>query len=619
MSVRERARLGAIALGLGGAALALIQILENTLSTFSPRPVVSALLTVTVAMAGVSLGRARSVATRQQFLTSALWRWPLPTAAEADPLTLGIFPPRFADGSKLGPYVPRSIDSALDEALAQRALVLVIGPARAGKSRSAYEAVLRSMPDRLLLNPIDGDALRSISGDPGLASHDAVWWLDDLDHHLSSLDGRALNEVLTGGHVVVASIRDDAWQTLLSADGTTGAQGRRLLGAAHTIHLPAVPDADELAAAAKLYPDVDVAAGIGAALSADGSSSRASMRSPTPEAPPRRRPDLALALALATTLALGAICALATTTGGFSVPPPPPPIAVQLAKIDQQNSAAGLTLAYHTQADLRGPGNASWIYVWKYPLNNGAPTNSDRLEIYDDVGGRLKLDLDFTPTAGGKNIPGLPLEIDRKTISVVDLDGTGQQREFIAGYVPNGGGIGGLPTGVDLPVMAAWDGSRYVLSPLLPIDLPYTETHPLNSFLVGYYPLADAKTHLELKANAVSSFAVVPRHRSPALLAVLGQTASDSTTAVFLYEFYDRLASSHYASSPTIMCDPNQDAGSEFVRFQPFKSNAVGPGGTSLYEYTKQLTALAPALAHAFTFNSTAPNSEYGHDTPSCQ
>ena len=180
-------------------------------------------------MAGVSLARARSLATRQQFLTSVLWTWPLPTAAQADPSTLGIFPPRDPNG----PYVPRSIDSTLDRALAERVLVLVIGPGRAGKSRSAYEAVARSLPGRRLLNPIDGDALRSIVGDAGLAHADAVWWLDDLDRHLASLDGRALDEILTGGRVVVASIRDEAWQALLAADGTTGAQGRRLLGAAH--------------------------------------------------------------------------------------------------------------------------------------------------------------------------------------------------------------------------------------------------------------------------------------------------------------------------------------------------------------------------------------------------
>ena len=78
MSVRERARLGAVALGAGAAVLALIQILEQSLSAFSPRPVVSALITVVVAMVGVSLARARSVAARRQFLPSLLRESPMP-------------------------------------------------------------------------------------------------------------------------------------------------------------------------------------------------------------------------------------------------------------------------------------------------------------------------------------------------------------------------------------------------------------------------------------------------------------------------------------------------------------------------------------------------------------
>ncbi len=622
MSVRERARLSAIALGLGGAALALIQILENTVSAFSPRPVVSALLTVTVAMAGVSLARARSLATRQQFLTSVLWTWPLPTAAQADPLTLGIFPPRFVDG----PYVPRSIDSTIERALAERALVLVIGPARAGKSRTAYEAVARSLPDRRVLNPIDGEALRSIVGDSGLSRADGVWWLDDLDRHLSSLDGRALDEILTGGHVVVASLRDEAWQALLAADGTTGAQGRRLLGAAHTIHLPAAPDAEEVAAAARLYPEVDVTGGIGAALSADGSSSRASTPSVAAEAPPRRRPDFPLAGALAATLVLAAVFGLTTAAGGFSNPGPPPPIAEQLGKMVAQNSAAGLALVYHHEADLHGPGNQSWIYVWRSPYDQQSPTHSDRIQIYDDVDGRLKLHLDFSPSSS--RLPNTPLTIDHRTIALVDLDGTDQQREFVAAYVPDDG-CSCLPAGFELPLMAAWNGStgRYVLSPLLPRDLPPIPpeappphaTPSLEPWLSGYYHLTDSQTHLQVAANAVSSFALVParhgKHGKPALLAVLGQTGSDSKGAVFIYEFDRQLANTHDAPQPSIMCDRHQPVGEEFVRFMPFKSNAHLPEGAPLYEYTQQLAKLAPRLDQG-TLPSTSGHVEKAHDDP---
>ena len=74
MAVRERARLGAVALGAGAAVLALIQILEQSVSAFSPRPTVSAMITIVVAMVGVTLARARSVSQRRQFLSNVL-RW----------------------------------------------------------------------------------------------------------------------------------------------------------------------------------------------------------------------------------------------------------------------------------------------------------------------------------------------------------------------------------------------------------------------------------------------------------------------------------------------------------------------------------------------------------------
>ena len=89
MAVRERARLGAVALGAGAAVLALIQILERSVSAFSPRPIVSALITVVFAGVGATRARARSVAQRRQFLSNVLRRSPLPAAAEADPFMLG--------------------------------------------------------------------------------------------------------------------------------------------------------------------------------------------------------------------------------------------------------------------------------------------------------------------------------------------------------------------------------------------------------------------------------------------------------------------------------------------------------------------------------------------------
>jgi hypothetical protein len=56
---RRHIQLGTPSLALDGAAFALIQILQASVGQFNPRPVVSVLLAVCIAMAGWTLGRAR--------------------------------------------------------------------------------------------------------------------------------------------------------------------------------------------------------------------------------------------------------------------------------------------------------------------------------------------------------------------------------------------------------------------------------------------------------------------------------------------------------------------------------------------------------------------------------
>jgi hypothetical protein len=313
MSIRERARLGAVALGLGAAVLAAIQILEQTVTQFNPRPVVSALITVVVAAAGVTLARARSVAARGQFLARALAQWPMPTAVQADPLLLGVFPPREPG---LPPYVPREADGALDRAFEQTGFVLVVGPARAGKSRTAYEALRRAFPEERVLVPVAG-MLTSATGDVGLRSARAVWWLDDLERFLIELNQPVLTWLLDGGLTVLASIRSQAWNSLVQADGEAGEEGRRLLAGARVVHLVAQLTPDEQAEAERVYPGLDVSRGIGAALSADGDADNALTSIRNASALSSRRLDPMFGLALLATTALAALL-LAPSSSGVS-------------------------------------------------------------------------------------------------------------------------------------------------------------------------------------------------------------------------------------------------------------------------------------------------------------
>jgi hypothetical protein len=73
-------------------------------------------------------------------------------------------------GKDLQPYLPRDVDSALDEALASPGLVLVLHDSASGARRTVYEALLRNLPDNHL----------AVDYDEGLnyMPAEGVLWLD---------------------------------------------------------------------------------------------------------------------------------------------------------------------------------------------------------------------------------------------------------------------------------------------------------------------------------------------------------------------------------------------------------------------------------------------------------
>jgi hypothetical protein len=511
MAVRERARLGAVALGAGAAVLALIQILEQSVSAFSPRPIVSALITIVVAGVGATLARARTVSQRRQFLSNVLRQSPMPAAAEADPYMLGVFRPRTQPEDGIGPYVPRSVDDPLEQALARKSgFVLLIGEARAGKSRSAYEAVLRRLPDQKLLVPYGGEALPSIIGDPALRNENAVWWLDDLGRFLAHLDGPSLDELLNGGHVVVASVRADTWDALLKADGDAGEQARNLLAAAFTVHMDAEHSPEELAEASRLYPDLDVSDGIGPALAADVPESREPVTRPPEHEETPHRFDPLLGLLLIGTLAASVFLAGLIVGGGFS-DKAPPPIATQVEQILGDGYRSGKQLVYYNlDADLHGLNQQSWIFLWR------SRTGSDELKIYDEVNGRLALHLDFP--AGSTAIG--PLRVLNQRL--VNVDGF-FETQLVAAYSTPSMWPG------EVPFVISWNEARgrYVLAPLLPKSVS-TKTVPTALAPRLQRPVRvvyrAGSTH-SVKAYPVDEFELVPaKGTDPALLVVATTT-----------------------------------------------------------------------------------------------
>ena len=112
------------------------------------------------------------------------------------------------------PYVPRDIDDELTQMLKSDDFVLLVGPSKAGKTRTAYEALLRAAPLTPMVVPRAEDlrtiveVLKSWSGRPSRA----VLWLDDLNEFLNkgTLTWRVVDAALRElGMQIVATMRSN--------------------------------------------------------------------------------------------------------------------------------------------------------------------------------------------------------------------------------------------------------------------------------------------------------------------------------------------------------------------------------------------------------------------------
>jgi hypothetical protein len=66
-----------MAVGLGGLAFGVIQVIQGTVAAFEPRPVVSLIFAVAVGLIGVTAERKRHLSVQRRALTSWLHAWPL--------------------------------------------------------------------------------------------------------------------------------------------------------------------------------------------------------------------------------------------------------------------------------------------------------------------------------------------------------------------------------------------------------------------------------------------------------------------------------------------------------------------------------------------------------------
>ena len=204
----------------------------------------------------------------------------LPRVDELDPYRLGTSPSNYGNRSNYGasdPYVPRTnhdVDQRLGGALVPGGLVVVAGPSKAGKSRTAFEVLRQRWPAAHLVAPQVGLAWDELAEHPRMrASADPlVVWLDDLDRFLTGNDPLTLARVnaLTarqGPTMLLGTLRSDRLAELRDSTGELGRGTRLLLESATTIELTSTRHSEqEQDAVRAAYPAQDLDSGLGEGL-----------------------------------------------------------------------------------------------------------------------------------------------------------------------------------------------------------------------------------------------------------------------------------------------------------------------------------------------------------------
>ena len=192
----------------------------------------------------------------------------LPQLREVNPRDLGPVPTRYSRAAR-DPYVDRPmVDERLAAALSNHKLVLIVGPATSGKSRSAAQALHRALPDAGLLWPKSapqslGKLLDLDSAQP-LAYGQLVVWLDNLEQYLSEdggLDSDTLEVLLRREPpaFVVATMTLKAYEESLTSAGDRSRIMRQIIddGPFFQVELSSEVSAAEREEAARAYPDED--------------------------------------------------------------------------------------------------------------------------------------------------------------------------------------------------------------------------------------------------------------------------------------------------------------------------------------------------------------------------
>ncbi len=394
-----------IGLALAAVAWGLLELLQRALPSLHLRRTPELLIIFTIGAIALAIAQRQAAAAKRAAqqaaeaeLDAALACWWPRRAAELSPYDLGAHPTGEAadDATVLAPYAARALDDELRRALAEPGLVVVYGPPRAGKTRTAYEAVRQACPQAALLVPEDADGLASV-----LARMDRlrpivpapyVLWLDELERFLPGIDLDALDRLTSDGDVrLVATIGQDALSALLAEGSPARSEqhlARRLLARARAIPLPA-PSAAE-------RQEVADAAAVTSSLSARLAAGWQRVEIPPAPRPRRRRSPQDWAVFLLAVIAAG--LAVWTLYDGFRFGwTEPPPLEDQLARLNSEADACETLVASPADADPLKQSRRRLLVV---VAHRESCLDSDELRLYSHHAGRLRELATMRPSGG---------------------------------------------------------------------------------------------------------------------------------------------------------------------------------------------------------------------------
>ncbi|MFC7303225.1 hypothetical protein ACFQVC_03230 [Streptomyces monticola] len=190
----------AVAVGLGGASTAALGLLVEQIRSQERWP---------EHLSGARPGR-------------------VPRVREANDPADWVAQPAGRDNWSATPYVERDVDTELSALLRHGGFVLLLGESAAGKSRTAYEAVRRTLPAHAWVCPFTRASV-AVAVEAARACTPSVLWLDDLENYLG-LEGLTVSQVhhLLGQPrpaVLVATMRSEEYRRYDTHEGSrlTGA------------------------------------------------------------------------------------------------------------------------------------------------------------------------------------------------------------------------------------------------------------------------------------------------------------------------------------------------------------------------------------------------------------